>query len=170
MRTWSLRALRQFLCLALSALHVLVTAASAAFKSRATLHLENLALRHQLCVLRRSVKRPKLSAADRLLWTWLCEVWGDWRSALVIVKPETVIAWHRKGFRLFWTWRVRRGQRGRPAVSKEVRELIRKMSRDNPLWGAPRIHGELLKLGIDVGQTSVGKYIVRKRKPPSTCR
>jgi putative transposase len=167
MRTWSLRVLRQLLRLALSALHVLATATSAAFKSRATLHLENLALRHQLCVLRRSVKRPKLSAPDRLVWTWLCEVWSDWRSALVIVKPETVIAWHRKSFRLFWTWRVRRGQRGRPAVSKEVRELIRKMSRDNPLWGAPRIHGELLKLGIDVGQTSVGKYIVRKRKPPS---
>ena len=88
-------------------------------------------------------------------------------SALVIVKPETVIAWHRKGFRLFWTWRVRHGQPGRPAVPKDVRELIRKMSRENPLWGAPRIHGELLKLGIDIGETSVGKYIVRKRKPPS---
>jgi hypothetical protein len=86
---------------------------------------------------------------------------------LVIVKSETVIAWHRKGFRPFWTWRVRRGQLGRPPVLKDVRELIRKMSRDNPLWGAPRIHGELLKLGIDVGQTSVAKYIVRKRKPPS---
>jgi len=86
---------------------------------------------------------------------------------LVIVKPETVIAWHRKGFRLFWTWKVRHGQPGRPAVPKDVRELIRRMSRENPLWGAPRIHGELLKLGIDVGETSVGKYLVRGRKPPS---
>src|SRR4030088_1875768 len=103
MRRWSLRVLQQFLRLALSALHVLAAAASAAFKSRATLHLENLALRHQLGVLRRSVKRPKLTSADRLLWTWLCEVWSDWRSVLVIVKPVTVIAWHRKGFRLFWT-------------------------------------------------------------------
>ena len=167
MRTWSLRLLRQFLHLALSALHVLAAAVSAAFKSRATLQLENLALRHQLGVLRRSVKRPKLTSADRLLWAWLCEVWSDWRSALVIVKPETVIGWHRKGFRLFWTWKVRHGQPGRPPVPKEVRELIRKMSRENPLWGAPRIHGELLKLGIDIGETSVGKYIVRKRKPPS---
>ena len=100
----------QFFRLALSALHVLGAAASAAFKSRATLHLENLALRHQLGVLHRSVKRPKLTSADRLLWAWLCEVWTDWRSALVIVKPETVIAWHRKGFRLFWTWKIRRGQ------------------------------------------------------------
>ena len=82
---------------------------------------------------------------------------AEWRSALCIVKPETVIAWHRKGFRLFWTWKVRRGQRGRPAVSKEIRKLIRRMSRENPLWGAPRIHGELLKLGIDVGETSVSK-------------
>src|SRR5260370_274165 len=167
MRTWSLRLLRQLFRLALSALHMLATAASADFKSRATLHLENLALRHQLSVLRRSVKRPKLTSADRLLWAWLCEVWIDWRSSLVIVKPETVIGWHRKGFQLFWTWKVRHGQPGRPAVSKEIRQLIRKMSRENPLWGAPRIHGELLKLGIDIGETSVGKYIVRSRKPPS---
>jgi len=146
---------------------VVASATSAAFKSRAALQLENLALRHQLGVLRRSVKGSKLTSADRLLWTWLCAVWSDWRSALVIVKPETVIGWHRKGFRLFWTWKVRHGQHGRPPVSKEVRQLIRKMSRDNPLWGAPRIHGELLKLGIDIGETSVGKYIVRTRNPPS---
>ena len=95
MRTWSLRLLSQLLGLALSALHVLAAAASGAVKSRATLQLENLALRHQLGVLRRAVKRPKLTSADRLLWTWLCEVWSDWRSALVIVKPETVIGWHR---------------------------------------------------------------------------
>jgi putative transposase len=167
MRTWGLRGLHQFLHPALSLLHLLAAAVSVAFNSRATLQLENLALRHQLGVLRRSVKRPKLASADRLLWTWLCEVWSDWRSALVIVKPETVISWHRKGFRLFWTWKVRYGQPGRPPVSTEIRQLIRKMSRENPLWGAPRIHGELLKLGIDIGETSVGKYIVRKRKPPS---
>jgi hypothetical protein len=105
MRTWSLRLLNQLLGLTLSALRVFAAAASAAFKSRATLHLENLALRHQLGVLRRSVKRPKLTSADRLLWTWLCEAWSDWQSALVIVKPETVIGWHRQGFRLFWTWK-----------------------------------------------------------------
>src|SRR5260370_21697361 len=163
MRIWSLRLLR----LALSGLHVVAAATSAAFKSRAALQLENLALRQKLGFLVRSVKRTKLTSADRLLWTWLCEVWSDWQSALVIVKPETVIGWHRKAFRLFWTWKVRHGQPGRPPVSKEVRQLIRKMSRENPLWGAPRIHGELLKLGIDIGETSVGKYIVRSRKPPS---
>jgi hypothetical protein len=136
-------------------------------RHRATLELENLALRHQLGVLRRSVKRPKLTSADRFLWAWLGEAWSDWRSALVIVKPETVIAWHRKGFRLFWNWKMSRGQPGRPPMSKEIRQLIRKMSRENPLWGAPRIHGELLKLGVDIGETSVGKYIVRGRNPPS---
>src|ERR1700730_17248834 len=172
MRTWSLRVLRQVFrrlagCLpglALSALHVLAAAVSAAFKSRARLHLENLALRHQLGVLRRSVKRPKLTSADRLLWAWLCEVWIDWRTALVIVKPETVIAWHRKGFRLFWTWKVRHGQPGRPAVPKDVRELIRRMSRENPLWGAPRIHGETPDVGFEVAQSTVSKYMARGRR------
>ena len=137
------------------------------FRSRAALQLEILALRHQLGVLHRSVKRPKLTSSDRLLWVWLSGVWLDWRSALVIVKPDTVIAWHRKGFRLFWAWKVRCGTPGRPAVPQDVRELIRRMSRENPLWGAPRIHGELLKLGIDVGETSVGKYMGRHRRPPS---
>ena len=125
-------------------------------RSQAALQVEIVALRHQIGVLRRSAKkRPKLTVADRVFWAWLSGAWADWRSALIIVKPETVIAWHRKGFRLFWTWKVRHGQSGRPAVSQEVRDLIRSMSRANPLWGAPRIHGELLKLGIDIGETSV---------------
>src|ERR671912_569971 len=136
-------------------------------RSRAALHLEVLALRHQLQVLQRSQpRRVRLAHADRWLWAWLSDVWGGWRTALVIVTPETVIAWHRKGFRLFWTWKVRRGQPGRPAVPKNVRELIRRMSREKPLWGAPRLHGELLKLGIDIGETSVGKYLVRRRNTP----
>jgi putative transposase len=98
---------------------------------------------------------------------WLSRIWGDWRSALAIVKPETVVAWHRKSFRLFWTWKVRHGQPGRPVISREVRDLIRKMCRENSSWGAPRIHGEVLKLGIDIGESSVSKYMVRSRKPPS---
>ena len=93
--------------------------------------------------------------------------WADWRSAILLVEPETVIAWHRKGFRLFWTWKVRGGQPGRPVISREVRILMRQMSRENPTWGAPRIHGELLKLGVDISETSVSKYIVRARTPPS---
>jgi putative transposase len=125
-------------------------------------------LRHQIGVLQRSAtKRPRLTAGDRLLWIGLSRIWRDWRSALAIVKPDTVVAWHRAGFRLFWTWKVRRGQPGRPPISREVRHLIRRMCRENLLWGAPRIHGELLKLGIDIGETSVSKYMVRSHKPPS---
>jgi putative transposase len=137
------------------------------FRSRAILQLEILALRQQLGVLQRSVKRPKLTFCDRLLWVWLCRLWPDWRSALIIVQPDTVIAWHRQGFRLFWKWKGRCGRPGRPSVPQEVRELIRRLNRENPLWGAPRIHGELLKLGIDIGETSVGKYMGRHRRPPS---
>ena len=107
----------------------------ASFRSRAALQLEILALRHQLGVLQRSVKRPKLTPADRLLWAWLCAVWNDWQSSVFIVKASTVIGWHRKGFRLFWDWKIRHGKPGRPGVPKEVRQLIRTMSRENPLWG-----------------------------------
>ena len=144
---------------------------SSAMKSRAALQLENVALRHQIGVLQRSAKkRLPLNNADRLFWAGLSCVWADWRSALRIVKPDTVIAWHRKAFRKFWTWKVRRGRPGRPAIAAEIRALIRRMSRENPGWGAPRIHGELLKLGIDIGETSVSKYLVRSRKPPSQGR
>jgi len=129
--------------------------------------LEILALRHQIGVLRRSVRRPKLTPADRFLWAWLPTAWQDWKSAAFIMKASTVVGWHRKGFRLFWTWKIRRGKPGRPVVPKDVRELIRTMSRDNPLWGAPRISGELLKLGIEIGETSVSQYMVRRRRPPS---
>lgn len=139
-----------------------------AMKSRAALQLENIALRHQIGVLQRSAKkRPPLNNADRLFWIGLARVWAEWRSTLKIVKPDTVIAWHRKAFRMFWTWKVRRGKLGRPAVSADIRALIRRMSRENRGWGAPRIHGELLKLGIDIGETSVSKYLVGDRKPPS---
>ena len=92
---------------------------------------------------------------------------AGWKSGAVLMKASTVVGWHRKGFRLFWTWKIRRGKQGRPAVPKEVRELIRTMSLDNPLGGAPRIYGELLKVGIDIGETSVSQYMVHRRKPPS---
>ena len=138
------------------------------FRSRVALQVEILALRHQLSVLKRSQRgRIRLSSADRLLWVWLSRFWSAWRSALVIVKPETVISWHRQGFRLYWAWRSRQGKPGRPEVSQEIRDLIRTMSLANPLWGAPRIHGELLKLGIEVCQATVAKYMAHQRKPPS---
>ena len=143
----------------------MVSAFLAAFmlSFRKAAQLEVLAPRHQLGVLQRSVKRPKLTSSDRLLWAWLSSVWPAWRSALVIVRRETVIAWHRAGFRLFWTWKSGRSQLGRPPVPREVRELIRRMSRENPLWGAPKIHGELMKLGIEISESTVSKYLVRHR-------
>ena len=136
-------------------------------RSRALLHLEIIALRHQLAVVHRS-RRPRLrlTAADRRLWVWLSRSWRGWRSAVHIVKPETVIAWHRRSFRLFWTWKSRH-RTGRPAVPPDVRGLIRDMSIANPLWGAPRIHGELLKLGMVVSQATVAKYMRRHVCPPS---
>ena len=138
------------------------------FRSRAALQLENLALRHQIGVLQRSAaKRPKLAQGGRLFWIALSHLWRDWRSALAIVRPETVISWHRAGFRRFWTWKVRRGQPGRPVISHEIRVLIRRMCQENPGWGAPRIHGELLKLGVEIAESSVSKYMPRCRKPPS---
>src|ERR1700758_2293591 len=149
-------------------LTTLLASLASTFRSRASLGLENLALRHQIGVLHRSAgKRPRLPAGDRLVWICLARFWRDWRSALAIIKPETVVAWHRAAFRLFWTWKVRRGQPGRPLIPREVRDLIRRMCRENSGWGAPRIHGELLKLGIEIGETSVSKYMVRYRKPPS---
>jgi transposase InsO family protein len=136
-------------------------------RSRAALHLEILALRHQLQVLeRRRRRRVRLSGADRLLWAWFSWTWSGWRASVIIVKPETVLAWHRRGFRLFWRWKSRR-RTGRPATSSDVRRLIRTMSDANPLWGAPRIHGELQKLGIAVSQSTVAKYMRRGERPPS---
>ena len=113
-------------------------------------------------------RRPslRLTAADRLLWVWFSRIWIEWRPALVLVQPDTVVAWHRRGFHLFWTWKSRR-RTGRPTVLAEVRELIRTMSHANPLWGAPRIHGELQKLGIALSQSTVAKYMVSRRRPPS---
>ena len=136
-------------------------------RSRAALHLEILALRHQLHILERS-RRPRLrlTAADRLLWVWFSRIWTQWRPALVLVQPDTVVAWHRRGFRLFWTWKSRH-RTGRPTVPADIRALIGTMSRANPLWGAPRIHGELQKLGVVLSQSTVAKYMARRRRPPS---
>ena len=111
----------------------LVRTLISAFKARRELALENVALRQQLAVLRRSVKRPRLSNVDRVFWVLLRRIWTDWESVLVIVKPETVVRWHRCGFRRYWTWKSRRRRPGRPGVAPEIRELIRNMSRANPV-------------------------------------
>ena len=104
---------------------------------RSTIAAENLALRHQLGVLQRSVKRPRLRQRDRILWVWLSRFWANWRSCLMIVKPDTVLRWHRDGFRLYWRWKSR-SKPGRPKIDAEIRRLIRRMSRENATWGSPR--------------------------------
>src|SRR6267143_290954 len=137
------------------------------FRSRASLAAEILVLRHQINILRRhSPKRQTFSAMDRLIFAGTYRLAPTVLDALAIVKPDTVIKWHRAGFSSYWRWKSRR-RGGRPTVAPELRKLIREMSMANPLWGAPRIHGELLKLSIDIGQTSVAKYMVKRRGPPS---
>ncbi len=145
----------------------LLGALRAALRTRADLALENLALRQQLALLCRGSKRPQFRRLDRLLWVWLSSRWARWREALHLVRPETVIRWHRQGFRAFWTWKSRHGRTGRPSVGSELANLVRTMALANPLWGAPRIHGELLKLGFDVSQRTVSRLMPRRPKPPS---
>jgi transposase InsO family protein len=148
--------------------YLLLSSLRSSLSTRAALQAEILALRHQLLVLQRSTRgrRLRLKSADRVFWVWLARLWSGWRSVVRVVKPETIIAWNRKGFRLYWTWKSR-ARDGRPPTHHEVRTLIRKMSLANPRWGAPRIHGELLKLGIDIGETTVAKYMTRPRRPSS---
>ena len=146
-------------------LHVLISP----FKTRARLEAEIVLLRHQLNVLRRRIpSKPKLAVADRLLFVWLHRLFPSLLNAITIVRPETVIRWHRTGFRLYWRWKSR-SPGGRPKVPIEIRRLIREMSLANQLWAAPRIHGELLKLGFDVAQSTVAKYMARSgRGRPQT--
>jgi len=145
----------------------LLACIAALFRSRASLHLEHLALRHQLTVYQRSVPRPHLRASDRLFWAWLSRLWSDWQSALALVQPRTVIAWQRQRFRDHWRRLSQQGPPGRPAAAQEVRELIQAMWQANPTWGSPRIVGELRKLGIDVAKSTVEKYRVRPHRSPS---
>src|SRR5262245_39568887 len=127
----------------------------AMLRDQRNLALENLALRQQLALLKRTQKRPAIGTKDRLFWVWLSRIWSEWRASLLIVKPETVIDWHRKGFRLDWTKISQRNVVSRPSVDSQIRALIKQMAKTNPLWGAPRIHGELLKLGIEISERSV---------------
>ena len=148
----------------LSLLHALL---AAPFKSRRRLEAENVVLRHQLIVLRRNVRgRVRLTNSDRWFFVHLYRWFPSILNVLTIVQPETLVRWHRVGFRCYWRWKSRR-RGGRPQIETDLRMLIRRMSRENPLWGAPRIHGELLKLGFEVAQSSVAKYMVGRRRPPS---
>ena len=137
-------------------------------RNRTLLHLMILALRQQLAMVKqKSPKQLRFHRRERFFWVWLYRLWPDCLNALHVFKPDTLVRWQRKGFRLFWTKKCRRRRSGRPSIDPKVRELIRTMSRDNIGWGAPRIHGELQMLGIHVSQASVTKYMIRHRKPPS---
>jgi hypothetical protein len=159
---WETRKLPDILPRMVAWFMLLLRLSVATLQRRRDLLLENLALRHQLLVLHRTT-RP-----DRALWVWLARGWRAWRTCLRIVRPDTVIRWHRAGFRLFWKWKSRPRRGGRRPIHGEVVSLIRQMNRANPLWGAPRIHGELGKLGIGVAQRTVAKYMVPRAPRPSS--
>jgi hypothetical protein len=140
---------------------------AAPFKSKSQLEAENAALRHQLIVLRRNVQgRVRLTNNDRRFFIQLYRWFPSILKVLTIIRPETLVRWHRAGFRCYWRWKSR-ARGGRPKIETDLRALIRRVSMENPLWGAPRIHGELLKLGFDVAQSSVAKYMVKRLGPPS---
>jgi putative transposase len=128
--------------------------------------LENLALRQQLGMYQRSRPRPAIRRTDRWFWVGLCRLWPGWATALVVLRPATVIGWHRRGFAWYWTRRSRKTG-GRPRVNQDLRRLIHQMAAANPLWGAPRIHGELLTLGLDVSERTVSRLLPRRSRPPS---
>jgi hypothetical protein len=136
------------------------------FKSRRRLELENLFLRHRLNITLRRAPHLRLRGSDRALLVWMTWLWPSLLGLSRVVRPDTILQWHRAGFCTFSCWKSR-GRPGRPRVSRELRELIRRMSKENPLWGAPRIHGDWLKLGFEIAESTVSQYIIRRRGPPS---
>lgn len=148
-------------------LYLLLTTLRDLLRPRRDLLLENLALRQQINVLRRDKPKPTFRLRDRLFWVALMRVWSGWRRPLTLVRPETVIAWHRKGWRLWWRFKSKPKDTGRPRIPWEVIELIRRISRENPTWGAPRIHGELMMLGHLVSEATVARYMVARRGRPT---
>jgi putative transposase len=155
----------------LHACRLLVGSLPRLFCSRRDLLLENLALRQQLSALKRQTPRPRLSSFDRLFWVAVRKLWSKWKQALMYVTPETVARWHRAGFRLYWGWLSRHGKAsGRKRISKYVRELIFQMVAENPTWGAPHIHGELLKLGFNVSERTISRWMQRAPKNPELAR
>ena len=145
----------------------LLLVARSRLQSRASLEAENIVLRQQVIILsRRSPSRLRLRNIDRLVFVWLYRFFPSILNAIIVVKPDTVIRWHRRGFRAYWRWKSRHVG-GRPEIDREIRDLVRRMNKENPLWGAPRIHGELLMLGIEVAQSTVARYMTRRQGPPS---
>jgi transposase InsO family protein len=150
-------------------LQLLLRQLAVCLRSRAELELENLVLRHQIEILRRSApKRARLVKADRFVFTLLLRLWPKIAHSIRIVHPKTLVRWHREGFRTYWRWKSR-SRGGRPKATAELRPLIRKMCSENPLWGAPRIHGELRMLGFEISQSTVSKYMSRRPTDPDQC-
>src|SRR6476660_1315643 len=148
-------------------LHALGMFVADQFKARSRLGAENLFLRHQLAIaLRRAPPRLRLRGRDRALLIWMTRLWPNLLGAVQVVQPETILRWHRAGFKIFWRWKSRH-RAGRPRIDRGLRHMIRRMSSENPLWGASRIHGELLMLGFEVAQPTVSKYMARPSKLPS---
>src|SRR5215475_4055963 len=151
----------------LAILHLPAMFVADLFKSRRRLEAENLFLRHQLNIaLRRAPLRLRLHGSDRALLVWITRVWPNLLDLSQLVKPQTILRWHRSGFKAFWRWKSRH-KAGRPKIDRELRNLIRQMSKENPLWGAPRIRGELLKHGFEVAESIVSTYMMKHRGPPS---
>ncbi len=142
----------------------------ALFKTRAELQMENLALRQQLAILKVKRPRPRLRPTDRWFWVAMRRVWLGWERVLIVVQPDTVVRWHRAGFRLYWRWRSRPKSGGRPRIEPQIRALIRRLATENPSWGAPRIHGELVKLGFEVSERTVSRYMPRRPAPPDALK
>ena len=151
----------------LQLLIVLGRALALALRGHRELVLENLALRQQLMAMKRATTRPRLQAHDRLFWIALRRIWRNWRTAVVLVRPDTVVRWHRDWLRRRWTQRSAPRPNGRPPVTREIRALVREMATANPLWGAPRIHGELRTLGVAVSERTVSRLLERRPRPPS---
>lgn len=151
----------------LALIYLFVALVSNRFKSPRRLEIENLYLRHQLNItLRGAPHRLRLRGVDRVLLVWMTRLWPNLRNLPCVIQPNTILRWHRMGFRAYWRWKSR-GRPGRPRINRELRELIRRISNENPLWGAPRIHGELLKLGFEIAESTVSRYMIRHRGPPS---
>ena len=153
------------------AVGLLVGAILRLFRTRRRLLLENLALRQQLLAMKRRYPRPRLAALDKLFWVVARRFWSEWKQALMVVSPETVVRWHRSGFALYWRAIAKaRGRIGRKRISKEVRDLIFRMVTENPIWGAPRIRGDLLMLGFDISEPTVSRWMRQAPRDPEPAR